>query len=808
MLLQEYEKEHNQYIRENSAECTVLLKKDGCFPLEKPCKIAVYGSGVRNTVKGGTGSGEVNSRYFVNVEQGLLSAGFEITTESWLNGYEKVKSDAKKRFMADVRKEARQKHTLSILVAMGRSVPEPEYELPIEGMCDTAIYVLSRISGEGSDRAAISGEIFLTETEKRDILLCNEKYKNFMLVLNVGGVVDLSDVSHVKNILLLSQLGVETGNVLADILLGKSFPSGKLTTTWDKFSEYPEIEFGDKDITRYKEGIYVGYRYYATIGKKPLFPFGYGLSYADFEIEHLGIALIKSKVCERVKVTNTGNYAGKEVVQLYVTIPQVKLDQPYKVLAGFAKTKLLLPGEAEELVIEYSMEDIASFDVEIPGYVLETGDYIHHIGTNSESTRIVGIVKLEENITVKKTEHIVAAPDFVDVVYDSKVKEEIPDGVSVLIANPKDFDSCVINYEVDEQIEEWIEKISDEQLIKLNLGAFDEKDGLKSMIGTAGLSVAGAAGQTSIESSRYGIPSMVMADGPAGLRLSQNYVIDNNGKASTIGNSLPDSFIDFLPKVFVGFMKLTSYKPKRKDVILHQYATAIPIGTAIAQSFNLDLAEKCGDIVGSEMELFGVHLWLAPALNIHRSIMCGRNYEYFSEDPLVSGEMAAAITRGVQTHPGCGTTIKHFACNNQELNRTQNNSEMSERTLRDIYLKGFGIAVKKSQPKAVMTSYNLVNGIHSGESKKLIDGYLRCENNYKGIVMTDWVIANYANNKDSVYPVSVPSKVIMAGGDLFMPGSKDDYKEVEKALSEGNVTRRQLMINATRVAKMARDLVH
>ena len=245
--------------------------------------------------------------------------------------------------------------------------------------------------------------------------------------------------------------------------------------------------------------------------------------------------------------------------------------------------------------------------------------------------------------------------------------------------------------------------------------------------------------------------------------------------------------------------------PKPGTEIKTQYCTAIPIGTAIAQSFNTDLAEKYGDIVGYEMEMFGVHLWLAPALNIHRSIRCGRNFEYYSEDPLVSGLMAAGITNGVQKHTGCGTTIKHYAANNKELNRYCNNSHVSERAMREIYTKGFGICVKKSQPHAVMTSYNLLNGVHTAENRGLIEDILRCEYGYEGIVMTDWVI-QMAADKKSTYRNSLARFVAAAGGDLFMPGGKSDYEDLKKGIQEGNVSEKQVRINATRVLKMARQL--
>ena len=257
MKLFEYEERHTSTVRNTLAECMVLLKKDGKFPLENPGKIALFGNGVRNTIKGGTGSGEVNSHYSVNVEQGLINAGFEITTTKWLNEYEEVKAKAKEEFMGKIKKDAKKAHVNIFIYSMGKAMVEPEYNIPLDGEGDTAVYVLARISGEGNDRPVESGEIKLTETEKRDILALNAKYDKFMLVLNVGGVVDLSDVKDVKNILLLTQLGVDTGNGLADVLLGKQNPSGKLATTWAAFEEYfPMEDFEDIDDTRYKEGVW------------------------------------------------------------------------------------------------------------------------------------------------------------------------------------------------------------------------------------------------------------------------------------------------------------------------------------------------------------------------------------------------------------------------------------------------------------------------------------------------------------------------------------------------------------------------
>ena len=299
---------------------------------------------------------------------------------------------------------------------------------------------------------------------------------------------------------------------------------------------------------------------------------------------------------------------------------------------------------------------------------------------------------------------------------------------------------------------------------------------------------------------------MIMADGPAGVRINRRAAVDKDGVVHGLEMGIPESMQPLMPLPALLLLKLMKYRPKKSDKLIEQYATALPIGTAIAQSFNVDFAQKCGDIVGDEMARFGIHLWLAPALNIHRSIQCGRNFEYYSEDPLVSGLMAASITKGVQSHPGCGVTIKHYCANNQETNRVQNNSIISERALREIYLKGFGICVRESNPAAVMTSYNLLNGVHTSESKALSHDILRSEYGFDGIIMTDWVINGFSTNKESVHPVAHCPNVIMADGDLFMPGCENDFIELESAFKEGKVTREQLEISGSRVARMSDKL--
>ena len=792
MKMTPYETAHAIIVRRLAAECTVLLKRDGKFPLPSAGKIALYGSGARRSVKGGTGSGEVNSRYFITVEEGLKKAGFEITTNPWLDAWDEIVLEARKSFVKEIRERAKKKHVPAALEGMGAVMPEPEYDYEYDGPGDTAIYVLARISGEGSDRSPVKGDILLTDSERRDILRLNERYDRFMLVLNVGGPVDLSPVAGVKNILVLSQLGAETGTVLADLLLGKSFPSGKLTTTWTVWEDYPRIgEFGEQDDTRYCEGIYVGYRYFDTIGRKPLFPFGFGLGYTDFAANLLSA----DEKSVAVNVKNIGGYSGRETVQLYISCPSETLSQPPRKLAAFSKTRELAPGEEQTLVIPYDLRDVSSYDEKASAYVLESGDYTVFVGEVPAVT-----LRLDKTAVLKKVRRSLGIPDFKDWQPISTKKASSAEKTLTIFA--ESFETENVNYDIESDIDPMIDELTDEELARMNVGFFDPKGGMASMIGNASAAVAGAAGETAHV---HGFAQLIMADGPAGLRLSREYWEDEKG-IHPIGASMPETILELLSPMQRRVMAMMTRGKKPAGPIKEQYCTAIPIGTAIAQSWNISLAEELGDLVGDEMVRFGIHLWLAPALNIHRDIRCGRNFEYFSEDPLVSGKFAAAITRGVQKHSGCGTTIKHFTVNNQEHNRTGNNSQVSERAMREIYLRGFEICVKESQPHALMTSYNLLNGTHTSERRDLIMDILRAEWGYQGIVMTDWVVAGMKQVQHPRYRNALSDCVAAAGGDLFMPGCKGDVKNIMTEIKKGTLSRRLLKANATRVYRMAKKL--
>ena len=792
--IQPYEKLHIDFLKDNSAECTLFLNRNDAFPLSSPCKLLLIGSGARQTLKGGTGSGEVESRYYTTCEQGLESAGFEIVSKDWLDKFPQFKK-AKRQSFVNLQKELAESYKGDVCeFQTGAAQPEAEYDLPLEYQADASIYVISRLSGENSDRRLIKGDIYLTDSEIRDILLLNEKYEKFMLVLNVVGPVDLTPVKNVKNILLLSQLGVVTGDILADIVLGKANPSGKLATTWSAIKDYRYIdEFGGFNNTRYIEGLYVGYRFFDSFQVKPLYPFGFGLSYTDFSINKKSLSNKKSEITIDVEVKNDGKYDGKEVVQVYVSPSQENKDKPYQSLVAFKKTPVIKPNEKANLSLSFRLEDIARYDEENAQYILDKGNYIIRVGNCSNKTEVYGYISLGENIITQKLKNVGGKADFPPLSPEIKINDDLTSAQKIELTKD-DFEYIQINYDYKSKINEKVKNFSNEELCKLSLGKFvdDIKDDtIYQYLGTAGETC-----QSIKEIDKF----LILVDGPAGIRVAQKYGIDEKGKYRLSENVFVRDMKDFMDPQEYAKTDMPDNNKDRKGKIYYCNFTAIPVATALAQTFNEEFLEKIAkDVVGEEMDSFKFQVWLAPALNIHRNILCGRNFEYFSEDPLISGKMAAALSRGVQTHKNRAVTIKHFTCNNQELNRKNSNSILSERVLREIYLKGFQIAIKEGKPHCLMTSYNLINGEHASQRRDLIIDVLRCEWGFDGLIMSDWYESEDIPNKVSYYPSQMASFNIKAGNDLQMWGRKRDYEVVMQAVKDGVVTRDDLLETASRV---------
>ena len=707
-----YLKEHTRILRESAAECTLFLNNNEEFPIKTPTTVLLLGWGARNTIKGGKGSGDVDCK-FTTCEEGLENAGFTITTKEWL--------DKKEYSFLEEKKEPKS---------------------------DIAIYVLARDSGQGSDRKLFNGDFLLTKEEIKNILYLNKNYKKFMLVLNVCGVVDLSPIKEVSNILLLSQLGVVTGDILADIILGKQNPSGKLATTWASLNDYKFInEFGNPDDTNYIEGIYVGYRYFDSAGIKPLYPFGYGKSYTNFEINKISLNNMKDNINIKVKIKNIGKFTGKEVIQIYVSPSQENENKPYQSLVSFKKSPELKPLDEIEMDLEFKLRNVARYDEKNSCYILDKGKYIIRVGNNSQNTNIYGYIELDEDIITEKLKKInIKDLDFNDYTTKINLKDDLSN-IQKIILTKNDFDMKTIEYNYEYKINEKISKLKDTDLAHLCVGDYiDMKEKLSGIGGLTAKNIKGI--------NKY----IRMADGPAGLKINKMFSEDEDSKSTT----------------------------------------AIPIETALAQSFNIELIEKYGKIVANEMDIFNVQLWLAPALNIHRNILCGRNFEYYSEDPLITGKMAAAMVKSVQSYKNKGATIKHYAANNQETNKFNNNSKMSERALREIYLKGFQIAIEESKPYAIMTSYNLLNGIHPSANKELLIDILRNEWKFEGLILTDWSITGM-HDHDSKYNGQNVFDNIKNGNNLMMPGSQIDYNILIDKLNEKSLTRDDLLHCASKV---------
>lgn len=816
------EKRNMERARKVASQGMVLLENKGALPIDKSVKtIALFGNGARRTIKGGTGSGDVNSRFVVNVEQGLEDAGFSLTTKAWMDTYDTQVETARMGYFGELQQEMAAKGMAAVMKIFTEPFVEPAIsgvsQKEIDAMkADLAIYVLSRNSGEGKDRTPGAGDYELSDTEKTAIANLANAYGNLIVVLNVGGVIDtkfLRAQEGIGAILLMSQAGNIGGHALADVLTGKVSPSGHLTTTWaENYEDYPNAKTfshmnGDIHDEYYEEGIYVGYRYFDTFDVTPAYPFGYGKSYTTFDVKTEEVTADAKQISVKVCVTNTGaTYSGKEVVQVYYSAPTGKLEKPYQELAAYAKTKELAPGESEELIITYQVDRMASYDVQRASYVLEAGTYYVRVGVNSRATKVSAAVVLDqETVTEVLSNRLVLDCEMnelssADVTpYGYAEEEAEKEQACKLDIASTDIETKTVTYEETNAeiaanssekkitmqdvmsgqatLDDLVGQLTIPEMAELCVGTSrGNMGGDTAIIGSSSAVVPGAAGDTtSLMIEDRDIRNLVLADGPAGLRLSKHF------KADAEGNVIPGTSDAPIP----GMDLLMAGSPKPEipeDAIdYYQYCTAIPIATLLAQTWDVDAIKECEDIVGEEMKEFGVTLWLAPGMNIHRNPLCGRNFEYYSEDPLVAGKCAAADTLGVQQHAGVGTTIKHFALNNQEDNRMHTNAHVSERAAREIYLKGFELAVKEAKPMSIMTSYNLINGIHSANNKDLLTAITRNEWGFDGIVMTDWGTTGGMEMNQGMefkYGCSSAAGCIKAGNDLTMPGKQEDVDEI------------------------------
>ena len=703
-----------ELIRQVGAESCVLLKNNGALPLGKEKEIAVFGRCQLDWFYVGYGSGgDVNAPYHVNLIEGLHRAGLLLNAEV-LKAYETWTQQEDN--MAD--------H------GWWGHWPMNYPEMPIEDSqlknaagSDTALVVIGRAAGEDRENTLTKGSYYLTDEERAMLDAVTSAFSKVVVLMNIGNIMDMSWVEEygdkISSLLIVWQGGMESGSAVADVLTGEVDPCGRLSDTIARrYEDYPSsANFGGKDFNNYAEGIYVGYRYFDMHPETVLYPFGFGLSYTNFDVKVENLKHDGAETYAVVTVTNTGPLPGREIMQLWCHAPEGRIDKPKRVLVAFAKTKTLVPGENETLMLHCDDKCFSSYDEQRSCFVLEAGEY-----SFMANQAAAGSFILEQEITVEQCEKLCKT----SAELRDRILSRLPKAVNTAKTGQyklQDVKNGVIS------LDEFIARLSDEELESLSRG--------HGMMGSS-LGVAGNAGAFGgvVESMRNkGVPPIITSDGPAGLRL-------------------------------------------------RKYCALIPCGTALACTWNTALVEALSAMVGEEMIHYGVDVQLAPGMNIHRNPLCGRNFEYFSEDPLLSGKMAAAVVRGVQSR-GKAACPKHFACNNQEKNRNRNDSRVSERALREIYLRNFEIVVKEARPLTIMTSYNKVNGVWSHYNYDLATTVLRGEWGYEGCVITDWWMRK---SKSPEFPLLKNNAYrVRAQVDVLMPGDNGHLAKQYK--SDGSLLR-------------------
>ena len=774
--------EHIELSRKTAGEGMVLLKNvTGLLPLAKGSRVALFGKGTIDYVKGGGGSGDVTVAYVRNLYEGMKIKEQEGKVELF------------HELAAFYQKEMEKQYAEGALPGMTREPEIPEELLAqAKAFADTAVISISRFSGEGWDRTCSTqeegyqlfedevrqkslsqsifenGDFYLTEAEKKMVETVRENFAKVAVVLNVGGMVDTSwfkEDDRISSVLMAWQGGMEGGLAAADILCGDVNPSGKLTDTFAaSLEDYPSsANFHEsRNYVEYTDDIYVGYRYFETIpgaAEKVNYPFGYGLSYTTFRIYTLEADAMDGMIRFLVEVNNTGDREGREVVQIYYGAPQGKLGKPAKVLAAYKKTRMLKAGESQKIELCFPVAQMASYDdtgkVAESAWVLEKGSYCFYVGNSVRDAERIEFFEYEvEQDTVteqlsrqlepKKLTRRMLADGSYETLQTGEYEEE-PGLERQDLSTLEGIAPAVRG--VDRHSWAWQEGrilLSDVAEGRADMDAFLDQLSEEEMIhllgGQPNTGVANTYGMGNLP--EYGVPNVMTADGPAGLRIQPQCGVTT---------------------------------------------TAWPCATLVACTWDPEAAEAVGAAGAKEVKENNIGIWLTPAVNIHRSPLCGRNFEYYSEDPLVAGKTGAAAVRGIQSQH-IGASVKHFAFNNKETDRKDSDSRVSERAAREIYLKAFEIIVKEADPYTIMSSYNLVNGVHTSESKDLLTNILRGEWGFRGIVTTDWWThgEHYREAK--------------AGNDIKMANG---YPErVMEALEKGYITKEEIRICARRILEM------
>lgn len=764
---------YEQKAREAVTEGIVLLRNEGnVLPLKSKAKAAVFGRNQFHYYKSGTGSGGlVNTNHIVSILEALekelqINPRVRAQYEEWL---EEHPFDTGSGWACEPWFQEEMSLTQELVDTAAKE-------------SDIAIIMLGRTCGEDKDNKAEDGSYYLTQTEREMLRLVCGSFEKTVVLLNIGNVIDMKwvDVYRPEAVLYVWQGGQEGGKGTADVLMGKVSPSGKLTDTIaQSIDDYPAAKnFGDEICNRYEEDIYVGYRYFETFARdKVVYPFGFGLSYTNFLVETEQMEVNEDKVCFSTRVMNTGNCPGKEVVQVYCEAPQGRLGKASRSLCGYAKTKTLHPGECEILKIYIPTYYLSSYDDSgITGYkscyVLEEGEYVFYMGTDVRSAVRAGSFQLPDIMVLEQLKEAMAP-----VKHLKRIKPKLQDGklkISYEQASVRTLDlkerieknrPAEVPYTGDKGhklwdvsegrvgMKEFIAQLSDEELFCIVRG-----EGMCSPKVTPG--TAGAFGGVTKELLNYGIPVGCCADGPSGIRMD----------CGTLAFSMPN-------------------------------------GTCLACTFNDELVKELYEFAGLELRKNHIDTLLGPGMNLHRHPLNGRNFEYFSEDPLLTGRMAAAQLKGMHKYRVTGT-IKHFACNNQEYKRDQAETVISERALRELYLKGFEIAVKEGEAYSIMSTYGPINGFWTASNYDLLTTILREEWKFKGLVMTDWW-AKGNEEGEQAFMTNITA-MIRSQNDLYMVTSdskgNSNCDNAREGLATGVVTRAEFQRSAENIFKVLMKL--
>ena len=756
-----------ELLRSAAAQGAVLLENQ-VLPFEKNAKVAVFGRVQLDWFCAGYGSGgDVNYPYSVNLLEGLRNCRSLRVDERIAGVYENW-----------VRENPADHGVWGRWPRFHPEMPVTR-ELVRQAKVNSryAVIVIGRASGEDRENTLEKGSYYLTDEEKEMLKQVTAAFPDAVLVLNIGSAMDLSFVKDyaLGAVLVVWQGGMESGNAAADLLCGRENPSGRLTDTIAlRYEDYPSaLHFGNRKANQYYEDIYVGYRYFETFAPdKVLYPFGHGLSYTTFSVT----ARQQEPLCFEVQVTNTGACPGKNAVLLYAQKPCGKLGNPVRELVAFGKTRTLAPGETQVLTLQVPEYALSSYDDSgITGhkscYVLQEGSYRFYLGGDVRSAAYAGSYEVETLRVVRRLTEAAAPQEAFPILarqngqtvkrsaspktgnLKQRIQDALPEDIFLTGDRGwklKDVKSGKVS------LKTFVAQLSLEELEAISRGGYI----MGHPLGPKGN--AGIFGGVTESLREKGIPAVTTTDGPSGIRL-------------------------------------------------YDSCSLLPIGTLLACSFDTELVEALYAAVGREMIARGSDVLLAPGMNIHRNPLCGRNFEYFSEDPCVTGFLAAAVVRGVQS-TGRAACPKHFACNNQEVNRQKNNSILSQRALREIYLKGFEICVQQAAPKVIMTSYNKINGIWGHYHYDLVKTILRDEWGYQGLVITDWWMQyapspEFPKLKSNGYRVRSRVDVLMPGSRTFVDKRRTpDGTLLATYKKEGGITLGEMQLAAQNVLRCVMEL--